>query len=499
MISFKELINSFDEFFFKPQSTDTVALFRIAWGILLFANFLTYLPNVDDFYGPHAITSFETVKSQFSFLHMNIFYLFPMNYSIVYSMLILYGLSLVGVIFGIFTRTSLVMSCVLLMSFHHRNIWLLSGSELIMRLVSLYLVFAPCGNSLSIDSLLGKRFADFRKEPKAAPWAMRLIQIQISVIYVWTVWNKLKGDLWFDGTAVYYATRLENFYNYPAGFLLDSKIVLMLMTWGTLITELALGTLIWFKEFRKPLIIIGIIFHIGIDYTMSIPFFEYVMIALLLLYLTPAEVRHFVNKIQEAWRFILDKSPKVAQLKEKKYKQQEVNMKKYILNSLIVFYLGVIYFSGAPDSNTFNARLKQKANSVAFAVGISPSWSMFAPNPIRFDSKTYVEIVHADGKTQEYDVEVELDGTMAAFRKARWMKYSQDNLRSPRQQLIRQPALRYFVNKYQDEKNPIALVTIKRKWWEVEKFSDRGVLRPVRSAGVRPEKTEILLTQKYGK
>lgn len=172
---------------------------------------------------------------------------------------------------------------------------------------------------------------------------------------------------------------------------------------------------------------------------------------------------------------------------------------RYLLNSLIVLYLGVIYFSGVPESNTLNSRLKQKANVIAFGLGISPSWSMFAPNPIRFDSKTYVEIVHANGKTQEYDVEVELDGVLSAFRKARWMKYAQDNLRSPRQVRIRQPALRYFVNKYQNEKNPIAHVTIKRKWWEVEKFSEMKKLTPVRSDAIRPEKTEILLTQKYGK
>lgn len=301
MMSLKDISKNWDRFFFEPQSVDSLAFFRIVWGIILFINFLTYIPNVQDFYGPHAIISFDTVKSQFDFFHLNLFYLFPMNYDIVYGALWIYGLSLLGVIFGLFTRTSLVVSCLLLISFHHRNIWLLSGSELIMRLVSVYLVFSPCGHALSLDALLGKKYKEFRRESNWAPWAMRLIQIQTMVIYVWTVWNKMKGNLWFEGTAVYYATRLESFYNYPSGLLLDSKVFIALMTWGTLIIELSLGLLIWFKELRKPLLVLGIIFHVGIDYTMSIPFFEYVMIALLLLYLTPQEVRVFVDKIKEVW------------------------------------------------------------------------------------------------------------------------------------------------------------------------------------------------------
>ena len=78
------------------------------------------------------------------------------------------------------------------------------------------------------------------------------------------------------------------------------------MTWGTLILEFSLGTLIWFKEFRKPLIIAGIFFHLGIEYMMSIPFFEIVMIALLINFISPQEMRDYVQgyirKVKEGIR-----------------------------------------------------------------------------------------------------------------------------------------------------------------------------------------------------
>lgn len=166
---------------------------------------------------------------------------------------------------------------------------------------------------------------------------------------------------------------------------------------------------------------------------------------------------------------------------------------KYFLNSLIVFYLGVIYFSGVPETNTLNFRLKQKATDIAFIVGIWPSWSMFAPNPIKFDSKSYVEITYKNGVVKEYDVEKKLSGILAPFRKARWMKYSQDNLRNPNQRVLLKPALRYFARKYHEEGNPITHMKIKRKWLEVHPFSDHKI--PAISNTPRVEKNEILITE----
>jgi hypothetical protein len=53
---------------------------------------------------------------------------------------------------------------------------------------------------------------------------------------------------------------------------------------------------VWFKEFRRPLITMGLLFHVGIEWMMSIPFFELTMMALLLNYYTPEEMRAFANR-----------------------------------------------------------------------------------------------------------------------------------------------------------------------------------------------------------
>lgn len=167
---------------------------------------------------------------------------------------------------------------------------------------------------------------------------------------------------------------------------------------------------------------------------------------------------------------------------------------KYFLNVLIVSYLAIIYFSGVPETNTLTYRAKEKAMTVAFALGIWPSWSMFAPNPIKFDSKSFVVITYNNGVIKEFDVEKRTPGILGTFRKARWMKYSQDNLRNPTQKALLDPAIRYFRNKYEDPKNHIVSVQIKRKWQEVHPFSDDQVHSIFKTP--RIQKNEILISQK---
>lgn len=317
MFSPKKILNAWDKFFFEEKPTEGMALFRIIWMSMIFIYFLIDLGNSQDFYGPHALLSQNTVRDQFPFLHANIFNLFRPSYETVNGIMLVYALSIVASIFGLFTRYSLILALILMTSLHQRNIWLLSSSEMLMRAITLMLVFSPCGHSLSVDALLGRYFQDFRKKTLSPVWALRLIQIQISVVYLWTVWHKLQGETWLNGTAVYYATRLDSMANFTVPVLMDSLIFLKLMTWGTLLVELSLGTLIWFKKFRRPVIVTGILFHLGIQYIMSIPFFELYMMALLINFVSPDDLKAFAMKAKNLFALCIQNSILGDSIKQK--------------------------------------------------------------------------------------------------------------------------------------------------------------------------------------
>ncbi|MFP5385110.1 MAG: HTTM domain-containing protein [Bacteriovoracia bacterium] len=313
----KKAIAAWDNFFFQERPTEGIALFRIMWMGLIFLYFILDLANIQDFYGPHAIVSLTTVRDQFPYLQASLFHFFKPGYDAVYAIMTVYGLSLLASIFGLFTRTSLLIALICMTSLHQRNIWLLSSSELLMRTITFLLIFSPCAHSLSVDAFLGRYFPSFRQKKEWSFWSVRLIQIQISVIYLWTFWHKLKGETWIDGTAVYYATRLEHLSNSSLPWLMDSTWFLAALTWGTLILEFSLGILIWFKELRRPVIIAGVIFHLGIEYTMSIPFFELFMITLLVNFFTPEEMRGFVLKMQKTFIQGINESTISEGMKEK--------------------------------------------------------------------------------------------------------------------------------------------------------------------------------------
>ena len=117
--------------------------------------------------------------------------------------------ALISFTIGLKTRVSTIVAFILMVSFQQRNINMLSSSDLLLRIMFMYMIFSPAANCYSVDSILAKLKGTPLKRDHAS-WVHRLIQIQISICYISTVIAKAKGYTWLDGSAVYYATRLED-------------------------------------------------------------------------------------------------------------------------------------------------------------------------------------------------------------------------------------------------------------------------------------------------
>lgn len=295
MFSFKKILKTYDRFFFEVKPTEGIAVFRIFWMTLIFAYYLLDISNIQDFYGPHALVSFKTFLGQFPQEDFNIFHFFKPGYEMTYGLMLVYGISIVFSLVGFYTRTSLIVSFICMVSLHQRNIWAFGQSELLMRTVTFLLIFSPCGHSLSLDAFLGRYFSGFRKRRNWPMWSQRLIQIQISAIYLWSVWQKMRGETWLDGSAVYYLTRLESVKSFSLPFIMDSMPILKIMTWFTLLAELSLGSLIWSEKLRKPVIAFGLFFHLFILFVTG-SWIEFYMMALLVNFYSPVEVKAYIAK-----------------------------------------------------------------------------------------------------------------------------------------------------------------------------------------------------------
>lgn len=292
-------VAGWERFWFEPEETSTLALFRIVYGFVLLAWALTLTHDAYDFFSPAGVLtdppSFSAADQHgiWTLLHP-----FPGKTAVVLVMTALI-LGAVALIVGFRTRLAAVVVFVAMVSLERRNIFVLNSGDALLRVLAFYLMLAPAGEALSLDRLrkAKDRFWEF---PKRSPWVIRLLQIQLSLIYVSTVWAKVRGSSWNDGTAVSYAMRVEDIHRLPVPLTFaDSQLVSNLATYGTLAIELSLGLLVWNRKLRPWVLLLGVGLHLGIDYSLRVGFFSYAVLTLYVAFIPPEQARAFVLAVRD--------------------------------------------------------------------------------------------------------------------------------------------------------------------------------------------------------
>ena len=292
-MTFRRLIRSWDRFLFKPVSPVPIAAYRVLLGTLVLANALLLLPELDALFGERGVLPMADALRYTRTPRLNVLAWLPNERVWLYAFFGTFVVAAACLTVGLLTRLSALLVFVGLASLHHRNMVILNSADTVMRLGVFCQIFSAAGRALSVDRWLRVRRGVEPPGPPApaAPWAQRLIQIQLAVAYLATVRWKLSGFTWVDGTAVYYATRLTEFERFPVPFLFDHIRGIQLATWGTLLVEFALATLVWFRDLRYPVLVAGLLLHLGLEYSMNIPLFQWVMVAGYVLFVDPHDVQ----------------------------------------------------------------------------------------------------------------------------------------------------------------------------------------------------------------
>jgi hypothetical protein len=296
-MTFRCMVRGWDEFLFRPVSPIPIATYRMAFGAIVLASALCLLPEVDSFFGPRGITPPALAVHILGPGRPSALAWLPQSERAVYVFLAVYLVAAACLTVGLLTRLSAVVVYIFMVSLHHRNPLVLNSSDAFMRAASFCLMFSAAGKALSVDRWLRvRRGLEPPGEPAPAPpWAQRLIQIQLAVVYLATVYWKLHWHTWVDGTAVYYATRVREYDRFPVPYLFDHLWTIKLLTWGTLVIEFALGALVWFRDLRYPVLLAGVMLHLGLEYSMNIQLFQWVMLSAFVLFIDPRDFRRRVR------------------------------------------------------------------------------------------------------------------------------------------------------------------------------------------------------------
>lgn len=286
--------DAWNAFFFTPSPPHTLALFRIAFGLVVFLSVLGVYPHRDVFYGPDAIVLPEVMGSFFAghWLILGFNFLPSDDPGLALFLLGLMAAALCLMV-GLASRLSSVLVLVGLYSLNRRNFFITNAGDLLMRIDALVLVFAPSGAAFSVDRLLRKQ----KDEPPAiSPWPVRLLQLQLAYLYLTTSLLKLQGASWREGTALYYALRYLELQRFSFRYCFYYLWQIKLASWLTVGAEAAMGTLVWFRRLRYPCLVAASGLHLGINLAMQFPVFQYVMLANLILFICPQDIRAWIQK-----------------------------------------------------------------------------------------------------------------------------------------------------------------------------------------------------------
>ncbi|SHK80123.1 HTTM domain-containing protein [Hymenobacter psychrotolerans] len=281
-----------------------LSVFRCLLAALIMKNMIFYLPMADDLLGAEAIVDYDMyVGLMHAYGLEALLYPFHVAYAPQAFVLLTFVVAFL-VFFGVFGRASALVLWLLLLVFKQRNGFILDGSDNVIEVTLPFLILADAYRYNRLGPTWQWRWPAALS--KAGNLMMRYaalaLLIQICYVYFFTALAKLQGDLWLNGTATYYTMRVDEFrqtdWNIP---LTQNHYFVVLSTYFTILWELSFAFLIWFRPTKWPVIVGGVLLHMGIWYFMRIDNFSWIMIGSYAMFITNL---HYVKILAYARRLL---------------------------------------------------------------------------------------------------------------------------------------------------------------------------------------------------
>jgi hypothetical protein len=301
-VSLGKLTDAWDHFFFTPQSPIPIAIFRILYGLCVAATLILFHSDWLDWFGVHGWISQSAMTQIEPGVRLNLFQVMPSDDRWIAAFFwVALGFTLM-LIAGLWTRPSSVAVFLSMASIQQRAPSIMHSGDTFLRIAGFFLMFAPAGAALSFDRLIRVRrgVEDAVIRPRA-PWAQRMIQFELALLYFSSFWWKMKGDTWLHGTALYYVLHLPSITRFPIPGWIRYPAILKVGSWLALALEFSLGVLIWFRPLRYPLLLLGLLFHLCLEYALNLPMFEWDILAAYVLFIEPADIERVWRAIRQRW------------------------------------------------------------------------------------------------------------------------------------------------------------------------------------------------------
>ncbi len=262
-------LNFWNLFWFSPMDPAVLKRFRIFSGLYLVMFYVMVFSHWNDWFQSSGILSGRFFPwndySLFSWLEPT-GTIFPL-WCLGFATGILY-------LFGIKTKIMTVILFLLQLSMVHRNPMVIGGGDFVMLPMLFYFIFAS---------------------PRGEIWPLRMMQLQICLIYWLTLFGKVSGhESWVSGEFMYHFLINPMWSHWPLPGILYYKAVTVFMTWSVLLFQLSFPLLIWVKKTRRPVLLIALLFHLTIAvFVKQVFFLSFAMIICLTLFMDKLDLTLF--------------------------------------------------------------------------------------------------------------------------------------------------------------------------------------------------------------
>jgi hypothetical protein len=201
---------------------------------------------------------------------------------------------------GIFSRAMAMLGFLIAVSYANRiTPGAYFGLDKINCMLAMYLMLGPCGARYSVDRLWRlKRGAPTEVPPSAAAnLAIRLIQVHMCIIYLFSGIGKLQGESWATGEASWLSFAMLEYQSLDMTWLAKYPLLLNFMTHLTVFWELSYCALVWPRLTRPWVLLIAVFVHGGIVLFLGMPTFGLVMLIGNLAFVSPKTIRKVFDPI----------------------------------------------------------------------------------------------------------------------------------------------------------------------------------------------------------
>lgn len=299
-----EIERQWDNFWFVPADPTLLGLIRVCTGLMLVYTHLVWGLQLEAFFGPDAWLTPELVETmQRDQIVWSYWWYVPTDmlwtaHYVSIAILTLFTL-------GVATRVTSILSFVVVISYINRTPCALYGLDQVNGFLTFYCCLGPAGDAVSMDRLMRRWWAGSTSDPSllkpqpsvGANIALRLIQVQMCVIYFFAGISKLLGAAWWTGDAMWLAFSNLEYQSNDMTWLVHYPWITQLMTHTTVAWELTFWSLIWKPMCRPFVLTMAVLLHVGIGACLGMWTFGLIMLVGCMSFLPPSFAIGLVDSV----------------------------------------------------------------------------------------------------------------------------------------------------------------------------------------------------------